>query len=89
MGRVRSRDIINGYQLMGVDDWLAYTRDEEGNWGFLQTELDPNWFNIPEDLKDTQGGVFLVAVLMLQQERIPQRVEPEYTKSLQESFGDS
>jgi hypothetical protein len=89
MPKQRSRDIINGYRLMGVDDWFAYTQDEDGNWGQLNTGGDGEWNNIPEELRDSQGGVFLVAVLMLERGAIPKQVEKEYTLSLQQSFGDS
>lgn len=86
----RSQDIVNGYHMRGCDDWYVYVQDKDGNWGSLNTELAPQWERIPPTLRDTQGGVFLIGVLMLEDGRKPTLItDLEGQRELSKSYGDS
>ncbi len=90
MPLVRSKQEANGFYLRGVDDWYAYMQNDKGEWFQLMTECAQEWERIPPQLQETQGGVFLVAVMMLENNVPPHPItDLESTRELSQTYGDS
>lgn len=87
----RTDEPINGFRIKGVDGFSIFLQDEERDWFFLYTQGAPEWDEVPKDLKNTQGGSFLCAIKML--ENNPKQARRMYDlddiKSVIQQFGDS
>lgn len=66
-----------------------FLTDEGGNWYHINTHGSPEWNNVADELRNTQGGAYLTGLLMLQAGDEPTKIIDVYEiGSCIRNFGD-
>ncbi len=86
--------LVNGYAVVGVDDWLVSARDPAGKWVYWHTECDPAWRGFPRADAglgdDPVEDVVAVGVMMARRGVNPYRIEdPLSVADCEFHFGDA
>jgi hypothetical protein len=81
---------INGYTVRGQDDWLVFVTDQEGNWYYVSTEMDPAWVEIPGPADHfSEEDTLKVGIAMLRRGITPTPAsgDAEVIEDLEKHFG--
>ena len=103
MIRFNSQTKVAGYQLRGVDDWLCFLTDSDGNWFYFAAECDPLWCELPERFqryalgfdrtpskRQEREAAECIAAIGLRKAQLghkPRPVEPEFVADCAQHFG--